>query len=160
MKNVKLEDKWKSPIFSIGGFRWVFSVYPNGHHNDANGYMSVVLYLAFLPPKVKSIQVEKELRVIESDTVFSSNNRYEKSKMNWAWPFKILKTENIQNFTTFTFSVKIDVCGVVDHDDNDITNQYIGTNDEESKHSAKQSDQKLIEARLDSLIISMDKLVN
>eukprot|EP01083_Nonionella_stella_P162810 534889_1 len=70
----------------------------------------------------------------------------------------------MQNLTTFTLSVKIDICGVYDHEDNDITSQYINTNNEESKQSplqyAKQSDQKLLEVRLDSLTSAMGKLAH
>eukprot|EP01083_Nonionella_stella_P268578 908015_1 len=150
MKDAKNGSKWKSPVFSIGGFRWVFSVYPNGHHNDANGYMSVVLYLAFLPPKVKSLQIEQKLRLIETDTIKSSTDTYEKGDMGWG--LTILQTEKLQNLTTFTFSAEIEVYGVFDHEDNDVTNQYINTNDEESK--------QMTETRLDSLTTYVEKLVN
>eukprot|EP01083_Nonionella_stella_P027018 74299_1 len=153
MKDAKNGSKWKSPVFSIGGFRWYLAVWPNGSRAVDNGYVRLFLYLAFLPPKVKSITVRRELRLIETDTRYNGDRTYEKGHMNGG-KTKILKTENIQNLITLTFSVKIDVYGVIDHEDNDVTNQYINTDNEESKHSP------LMEARLDSLINSVDKLVN
>eukprot|EP01083_Nonionella_stella_P167054 560460_1 len=151
MKNAKNGAKWKSPVFSIGGFRWYLAVWPNGSRAVDNGYVRLFLYLAFLPPKVKSITVRRELRLIETDTRYNGDRTYEKGHMNGG-KTKILKTENIQNLITLTFSVKIDVYGVIDHEDNDVTNQYINTNDEESK--------QMTETRLDSLTTYVEKLVN
>eukprot|EP01083_Nonionella_stella_P149399 474449_1 len=163
-KTAKQNSNWCSPMFSFGGLRWFLRLHPNGYSTKSKGYAMLALHLAFLPPKVKSIKIAKDLRMIETDTVCISTTTFDEDKMNWGWNLKQLQTKAIQNLTTFTFSVKIEVCGVVDHEDNDITNQYINTNDEESKHSpsqdTKQSDQKLIESRLDSLTNSVDKLVN
>eukprot|EP01083_Nonionella_stella_P016792 46878_1 len=164
MKNAKTGSIWKSPIFSIGGFKWNLVVHPNGNDNKSNGYLKLFLGLAFLPAKVKSVAIGKELRLIETDTMRSANSTYEKDHLTLGWKTTTLKTEKLQNLTTLSFSTKIDIHCVIDNEDNDITNQFININDEESKHPplqyAKQSDQKLIEARLDSLMNSMDKLLN
>eukprot|EP01083_Nonionella_stella_P167052 560457_1 len=150
MKNAKNGAKWKSPVFSIGGFRWYLKVYPNGNESASNGYVSLYLHLAFLPPKAKSLSIGQESRLIETDTMYSVGGAtYDKDHMSWGSP-KTLKTENIQNLTTLTFSVKVDVYGVIDHEDNDVTNQYINTNDEESKQMTK--------TRLDSLTTYVEKL--
>eukprot|EP01083_Nonionella_stella_P308143 1085954_1 len=97
----------------------------------------------------------REFHLIETDTVNNGNESFHKDFMNCGWLAKQLQTKKIQNLTTLTFSAKINIYGVFDHEDNDITNLYVGTDNEESKQSAleyaKQSDQKLIEARLDSL---------
>eukprot|EP01083_Nonionella_stella_P016795 46881_1 len=163
MKNASNGAVWTSPVFSSCGFRWYLEVQPN--HSDAKGHVQIFLYLVFLPPKVKSILIRREIRLTETGTSYTSNKAYDKDNMNWgSWPFRTLKIAQIQNVTTLTFSAKIDIGGVIDIEDNDITNQYMNTHNEESKHSplesVKQSDQKLMEARLDSLINSMDKLVN
>eukprot|EP01083_Nonionella_stella_P239259 837568_1 len=141
MKNAKHEASWKSPVFSIGGFRWYLKVYPNGNESASNGYVSLYLYLAFVPPKVKSLRIGRELRLIETDTRYNGDHTYEKGHMSRGYP-KTLKTENIQNLTTLTFSVKIEVYGVIDHEDDDVSNQYINTNNEESK--------QMTETRVDS----------
>eukprot|EP01083_Nonionella_stella_P167053 560459_1 len=152
MKNAKNEVKWKSPVFSIGGFRWYLKVYPNGDRVVDNGYVSLYLHLAFLPPKAKSLSIGQESRLIETDTMYSVGGAtYDKDHMSWGSP-KTLKTENIQNLTTLTFSVKIDICGVIDHEDDDVTNQYINIIDEESK--------EMTQTRLDSLTTYVEKLVN
>eukprot|EP01083_Nonionella_stella_P226791 805102_1 len=155
MKNAKNTDQWSSPIFSGGGFRWYMDFSPNGNTNTLMGCALIFLRLASLPPKVKSIQIGKELCLIETNSVAASSNTFTKKNTSWGWTEDHLQTKEIQNLTAFTFSVKIDLCGVYDHEDNDITNQYINTNNEESKHSplqcAKQCDQKLLEVRLDSL---------
>eukprot|EP01083_Nonionella_stella_P256464 878992_1 len=150
MKNAKNLSSWKSPPFSAGGFRWYLYVNPNGNRESLVGYVNVYLNLACLPPKVKSLQVGYELHLIEADTVCNVNQPFNKENMLWGWPAKQLQTNKIQNLTTLTFSAKIDIHGVFDHEANDITNLYVGTDNEESKHSAlecaKKSDQKLIEA--------------
>eukprot|EP01083_Nonionella_stella_P080487 221228_1 len=152
MKNAKNKLNWKSPTFSAGGFRWHLDVYPNGDRESAQGYVDVYLNLACLPPKVKSIQIGYELRLVEAYTFLNTNKTFDKDNMNWSWKAKQLQTNTIQNLTTLTFSAKVEIYGVFDHEDNDITNLYLGTDNEESKQSAleyaKQSDQKLIEARL------------
>eukprot|EP01083_Nonionella_stella_P032350 88543_1 len=135
MKHAKNGSQWKSPIFSIGGFRWYLDVFPNGHNKDHNGYVQLYLNLAFLPPKVKSICIGRECRLIETDTIDNRDSTYEKGGMGWGWGLTRLQTENIKNLTTLTFSAKIDVYGVIDLEDNDVTNQYINTDNEESKHS-------------------------
>eukprot|EP01083_Nonionella_stella_P027016 74292_1 len=164
MKNAKNKAQWTSSTFSGGGFRWYLDFRPNGHTNKYMGYAIIFLCLASLPPKVKSIQIRKEFRLIETDAGHSANSTYAKGTMSLGWQATQLQTKEIQNLTTLTFSTKVDIYGVFDHEDNDITNLYVGTDNEESKHSAlecaKQSDHTLIDARLDSLSSSIDKLVN
>eukprot|EP01083_Nonionella_stella_P288469 981604_1 len=164
MKNAKNMAQWTSPIFSRGGFRWYLDFRPNGHTNKFMGCAMIFVQLASLPPKVKSIEIAKELRLFETDTTSNMSHTYDKGTMSLGWQATQLQTKEIQNLNTLTLSVKIEVFGVYDHEDNDITNQYINTNNEESKHSplqcAKQCDQKLLEVRLDSLTSSVDKLAN
>eukprot|EP01083_Nonionella_stella_P281696 958618_1 len=131
IKNAKNKAQWSSPMFSGGGFRWYLDFSPNGDNNKRIGYAIIFMRLAFLPPKVKSIQIAKELRLIETNTVSNQSITYEKDTMGWGWNEDQLQTKEIQNLTTLTFSVKIDVGGVYDHEDNDITNQYINTNNED-----------------------------
>eukprot|EP01083_Nonionella_stella_P300816 1028817_1 len=141
---------------------WIF--FPNGNNKKSIRYVTTFLRLASLPPKVKSIQIARELRLIETNTVNNASSTFEKLNMDWGWPVTQLQTKEMQNLTTFTLSVKIDICGVYDHEDNDITNQYINTNIDESKQSplqyTKKSDHKLLEVRLDSLTSSVDKLAH
>eukprot|EP01083_Nonionella_stella_P080488 221231_1 len=124
MKNAKNKSRWKSPIFSAGGFKWYLDVYPNGSRESSLGYVNVYLYLACLPPKVKSIQMAREFHLIETDTVNNGNESFHKDFMNCGWLAKQLQTKKIQNLTTLTFSAKVDIYGVFDHEDNDITNLY------------------------------------
>eukprot|EP01083_Nonionella_stella_P032353 88548_1 len=151
MKHAKNGSQWRSPIFAIGGFRWYLKVYPNGNQKDNNGYVELYLFLAFLPPKVKSLQIEQKLRLIETDTINSTTKTCKEGDMNCGWPFKTLETKKLEYLTTFTFSAEIKVYGVFDHEDNDVTNEYINTNNEESKHSPSQSVKQS-----DSLINSVD----
>eukprot|EP01083_Nonionella_stella_P000639 1794_1 len=154
MKNAKNNSKWSSPTFTAGGFKWYLNVYPNGN-KSAKGYVDNFLYLAFLPPKVKSIRARWELRLIETDTVDNVPNSFDKSNLSWGWKRKLLHNQ-IQNLSTLTFSAKVDVHGVIDHEDNVITSWSVNTGREESK----QSEHKLMVARLDSLANSVDQLVN
>eukprot|EP01083_Nonionella_stella_P288472 981613_1 len=169
IKNAKNNAKWSSPTFAGGGFRWYLDFTPNSCRNTNKShkrirYAIVFLRLASLPPKVKSIEIAKELRLFETDTTSNMSHTYDKKYMSFGWAVNQIPTTKLQHLTTLTFSVKIDVCGVYDHEDNDLSNQYINTNNEESKHSplqcAKQCDQKLLEVRLDSLTSSVDKLAN
>eukprot|EP01083_Nonionella_stella_P128901 390703_1 len=97
MKNAKNKAKWKSPTFSAGGFRVYLNVYPSGSIKSLVGYVNVYLNLACLPPKVKSIQIGYELRLIEADTVDTANTTFDKDNMNWGWKAKQLQTKKIQN---------------------------------------------------------------
>eukprot|EP01083_Nonionella_stella_P027014 74290_1 len=124
MKNAKNKAQWTSPMFSGGGFRWYLKFRPNGNTNKLMGWVIISLCLASLPPKVKSIQIRKEFRLIETDAGHSANSTYAKGTMSLGWQATQLQTKEIQNLTTFTFSAKINVCGVYDHENNDITNQY------------------------------------
>eukprot|EP01083_Nonionella_stella_P032351 88544_1 len=151
MKDAKNGYKWKSPIFSIGGFRWYLDLYPNGRNKDDNGYVQSYLFLAFLPPKVQSVAIGQEFHLIETDSFTTVNDTYKEGDMNCGWPFKTLETKKLEYLTTFTFSAEIKVYGVFDHEDNDVTNEYINTNNEESKHSPSQSVKQS-----DSLINSVD----
>eukprot|EP01083_Nonionella_stella_P226792 805103_1 len=164
IKNAKNKAQWSSPMFSGGGFRWYLDFFPNGNNKKSIRYVTTFLRLASLPPKVKSIQIARELRLIETNTVNNASSTFEKLNMDWGWPVTQLQTKEMQNLTTFTLSVKIDICGVYDHEGNNITNQYINTNNEESKESplqyTKKCDHKLLEVRLDSLTSSVDKLAN
>eukprot|EP01083_Nonionella_stella_P272331 923403_1 len=85
MKHAKNGSQCKSPIFSIGGFRWYLDVFPNGHKKDNNGYVELFLQLAFLPPKVKALQIQQKLRLVETDTIKSDTDTYEKGDMNMGW---------------------------------------------------------------------------
>eukprot|EP01083_Nonionella_stella_P176760 619336_1 len=155
MKNAKNESKWSSPTFAAGGFKWYLDVYPNGLDKSVKGYVDLFLYLAFVPPKVKSIPARYELRLIETDTFYKNRKSFDKSEMNSGWTRKLLHNQ-IQNLSTLTFSAKVDVLGVIDHEDNVITSWSVNTGREESK----QSEHKLMVARLDSLANSVNQLVN
>eukprot|EP01083_Nonionella_stella_P027015 74291_1 len=122
IKNAKNKAQWTSPTFAGGGFRWYLDFRPNGQTNKLMGCAMVFLCLASLPPKVKSIQIRKEFRLIETDAGHSANSTYAKGTMSLGWQATQLQTKEIQNLTTLTLSVKIDVGGVYDHEDNDITN--------------------------------------
>eukprot|EP01083_Nonionella_stella_P012944 36548_1 len=134
IKNAKNKARWSSPIFSVGGFRWHLDFTPNGNTNTRIGDAIVFLHLAFLPAKVKSIEIAKKIRLFETDTVSNMSHTYDKGAMGWGWAENQIQTTKLQNLTTLTLSVKIDIFGVYDHEDNDITNQYINTNNDESKH--------------------------
>eukprot|EP01083_Nonionella_stella_P032352 88547_1 len=94
MKNAKFKSYWKSPVFSFGGFKWYLNVYPNGNKRNSNGYVELFLQLAFLPPKVKALQIQQKLRLVETDTIKSSTDTYEKGDMGWG--LTILQTEKLQ----------------------------------------------------------------
>eukprot|EP01083_Nonionella_stella_P123770 373142_1 len=76
MKNAKIGAEWKSPRFSIGGFSWYLELCPNGYSNDDKGHVQLFLGLAFLPPKVKSLRIGKEFRLIETDTIYNRDSTY------------------------------------------------------------------------------------
>eukprot|EP01083_Nonionella_stella_P128898 390699_1 len=99
MKNAKNLSSWKSPPFSAGGFRWYLVVYPNGCVEKWQGYVDLCLKIACLPPKVKSIQVGYELRVIETGTLNTQNKAFDKDNMILGWSPKQLQTNNIQNLS-------------------------------------------------------------
>eukprot|EP01083_Nonionella_stella_P027017 74297_1 len=122
IKNAKNKAQWTSPTFAGGGFRWYLDFRPNGQTNKLMGCAMVFLCLASLPPKVKSIQIRTEYHLLETNTVHNTSNTFDKDGMSWGWTSTHLQTKEIQNLTTLTLSVKIDVGGVYDHEDNDITN--------------------------------------
>eukprot|EP01084_Bolivina_argentea_P107176 191646_1 len=77
--------------------------------------------------------------------------------MSYGWHTDHLQTVKLQNLNTLSFVAKIEVQAVFDKNDNDITNQYISH--EESKQNQSQEQQQLVEARLDSLTIKVDKIM-
>eukprot|EP01083_Nonionella_stella_P145379 455362_1 len=85
IKNAKNKSEWSSPTFSGGGFRWYLDFRPNRHTNKSMGYAVIFLCLASLPPKVKSVQVRKELHLIETNSVANKSNAFEKGHMSWGW---------------------------------------------------------------------------
>eukprot|EP01083_Nonionella_stella_P072925 196843_1 len=127
MKNAKNERGWTSPTFSASGFRWYCIVYPNGIRKSATGYVGLYLYLSFVPPKVKSISIGFELRLLETDTYFNANRSFDKDNTAFGWTVKRVAIKHIQHLSTLTFTTKVDVHGAIDHEDNDITNWYIST---------------------------------
>eukprot|EP01083_Nonionella_stella_P058334 152814_1 len=93
IKNAKNKAQWSSPMFSGGGFRWFLDFSPNGYDNTNIGYAYTFLRLASLPPKVKSIQIGKELRLIETDAGNSASNIFDKDNMNQGWQATQLQTK-------------------------------------------------------------------
>eukprot|EP01084_Bolivina_argentea_P107178 191653_1 len=157
MKNAQNQDVWTSPIFSVCGFRWKLQVFPNGDIQKTKGNVNFYVMLTCLPPKVKSISIAFSFGLIEAGKIQHSTSTYTKQNMAFGWAKKQLQTVKLQNLNTFTFAAKIELAGVFDKNDNDITNQYISH--EESKQNQSQEQQQLVEARLDSLTIKMDKMI-
>eukprot|EP01083_Nonionella_stella_P100143 282090_1 len=83
IKNAKNMAQWTSPTFAGGGFRWYLDFRPNGYDNKSMGYAVIFLRLASLPPKVKSVEVRKELHLIETNTVHNTSNTFDKDNMSW-----------------------------------------------------------------------------
>eukprot|EP01084_Bolivina_argentea_P031277 57885_1 len=144
MKNAKNLKGWTSPMFTVCGFRWNFQVYPNGQITDNKGYINFYVALAFLPPKVKSVVVVETYGLLEVDEITNATNKYEEECMSWGWYSDQLATVKVRNLNKLTFVVKMELAGVFDKNDNDITNQYISH--EEAKQNQSQEQQQLVEA--------------
>ena len=133
MKSAKNEDEWKSDVFSAEGFRWYLCVCPNGNSPANAGYVSFYLNLALLPPKIKQIHVRFELILSETETKAVPDIAFNVDSMDWGLHRYTLRNGTIQKSDELTFCVNIQLYGIIDKDDNDITSKYTNMREIEMK---------------------------
>ena len=172
MKNAQNERSWLSPMFSACGLRWRLKTYPNGHDIEGKGFCGLYLYLLSLPHKISTVVVSSKLSLNETNTIYHGNQCFNPGiSMNWGWTRYQLRTSEMQNLNTFTFTVSIEILGVFDTANNDITrqfiqSQFIPTHNEETKQSELESqsnvvsqEQQLMEVRFQSITMEIDEMM-
>eukprot|EP01084_Bolivina_argentea_P036049 66724_1 len=130
IKSAANKDLFSSPSFTICNLRWYLALYPNGTDKSSEGCFNLFLRLVMLPKKVLKIIFRRKLKIEETDTLSHIRKTFQEGHTNTGWPDSTLKTNEIQPFNTLTFSVDIEILGIFDQDENDITNQYLSKNDE------------------------------
>ena len=116
---------WKSDVFTADGFKWYLdvSVYPNR-------YINLFLNLALIPPKIKQITARYKMTLNETQTTYRNNCVFNEDHMHYGWDAydQRLSIANIQDCDELTFGVKIEINGVIDENDDDVTDKYINNN--------------------------------
>eukprot|EP01084_Bolivina_argentea_P036048 66723_1 len=130
IKSAANKDLFSSPSFTICNLRWYLELYPNGTDESSKGCCNLFLYLIMLPKKVSKIIFRRRLKHQETDTLSNIQTSFKEGDTSTGWSDSKLKTNKIQKYNTLTFSVDIQILGIFDQDENDITNQYLSKNDE------------------------------
>merc|ERR1719203_888388 len=91
MKSTEVGKEWMSPTFRLGGFTWYMKLYPNGNRESHKGFVAIYLYLAVLPPKLKSVS-----------TRYTGSKPFNNDHDNWGWGQITLSTEKFKQCPQFT----------------------------------------------------------
>ena len=115
------------------GFKWYLEVYPNGCIPEDAGDVDLFLCLALLPPNIQRIYVRYKLNVAETRAKHIADKSFGTDYMCWGWPANKLNNSSIQKYKQLTFGVEIQVYGVFDKNDNDVTDKYINIDNNDTK---------------------------
>merc|ERR1719445_469579 len=117
--------EWMSPTFRMGGFTWYMKLYPNGNGEPHKGYVAIYLYLAVLPPKLKSVSTRYTIEIPEAEAGNTGAKPFNGDHDNWGWGQITLPTEDFKKCEQITVTVKMDILGVFDRDEKDITDEHM-----------------------------------
>ena len=120
LKQIKLAaigEQFYSPVFQAQGFKWYLAIRPNGLNQKREGSFECYVHLAYLPPKVKSIKIERVVKLQELNLCYEIATTF-KEETGYGWPKGTLKLSDVQRHHELTLSVKLSLYGVLDKDDN------------------------------------------
>ena len=83
--------------------------------------------------------------------------------MNYGWRENEMEHSKLQDLNQFTFGVKIEVCGVFDTEDNDVTDEYSPIEDGSNMFSSAYKGNEELKSMKDGIELitsKMDQLLN
>jgi len=118
---------YKSSIVSMVGFRWYLQFALKSDENCSQ----LVLTCCGLPPDVKSCTISHENLLNETGTRRSANNlEFSEGKGHYMnhklWSVGVLETKSVEHMTKFSITIEVTLTGVIDKNNKDITNRYMG----------------------------------
>eukprot|EP01084_Bolivina_argentea_P273058 465047_1 len=147
---------YQSPIFKMHNMRWYLKFIPNWQNKQQ---VQLFVYI-LLPSNTSKILIRKDTQLLETNTIHTGDDPFDKEKTNWAWDTNppTLKSEAIKNITRFTFVVKMTLLDVFDANGKDITEQYTDPTEQNLQAPLSINDDKYQEQeiRLNSLTTQMD----
>eukprot|EP01084_Bolivina_argentea_P295666 509090_1 len=161
IKTAKNKQSFKSITFSLFKFRWYLKLYPNGDDLKRAGRSKLYLFLAALNPSIKSVHVNYKYTFIEGNKSHESNKILTAKTMYCnSWSKDTVLLTDIQKYNKLTWKVELEVNGVFDQNDNDITDQYVQNEElkQESKVNIENTQQKLKDVKLESVITMIESL--
>eukprot|EP00483_Globobulimina_turgida_P006158 UN06168 len=171
LKEAKNVQEFKSPFFELHGFRWCLRVFPNGSTKAKKENVNCFLWLRSLPPKYSKVAVNITMRLQEVDVTASFPHQYTDKAVTRGWVTGTLKTADIQNLESMTFTVEITVHDIYGVSGNLIS--HIGADHDEKTDPdsdvpvpmlTRQSSELILDkqnihaSRLDSLSLKIEEL--
>eukprot|EP01084_Bolivina_argentea_P157750 274880_1 len=160
MRNAAKGTGFRSPTFQLFNLKWELELYPNGGSDKSAGNVVIYLCLCALSPNVKSINVKRKYTFVEGNAEsFAQQREITRSKMFCSsWKLAKLTTTTLQKFNEFTFKVDVTLYNAFDINGKDITNNFIKNDEYKKDASVSTEDKQLNAAKLDSIIIQIEKL--
>ena len=158
LKTAMVGEQWKSPCFSMLGFKWFLNVYPKGSCSQMEGHVNLYLNLLLLPPKIKLMRIGLHFSLVEVDTAKDINEPWNEDNMDWGWG-KQLQSEQIKDCDSLTFMVSAEMYGLFDKDDEEITDHYVLHHHGHKPSTATATATATLSAqKLDALMVQMERL--
>ena len=125
LKEAQHSEFFRSPLFSMHGFKFFMQITPNGANPSDEGNFGCFLYVASLPPNISKITLIYELLLLETDTLDCYATQATPNRTTCGW-FRNLKFRDILNMNKFTFDLKLGIIDIYDENGNITTlNQEI-----------------------------------
>eukprot|EP01084_Bolivina_argentea_P289246 496644_1 len=161
MKNATTGTKFRSQTFRLFNLTWEFELWPNGQSGKTRRNVMIYLVLCGLSPNVKSINIWRNYVFVEGNIEHDYNAELTHDRHAQycnSWKLGTLTTTNIQNFNQFTFKVDVKLYNVFDINGEDIADKYLKNTEYKKDDSVFTEDKQLNAAKLDSIIIQIEKL--
>ena len=126
IKNAAVCQKFRSPVFTMHGFKWYLQLWPNGD-TKRQGKVLIFAVLPSMSPKIESIALHRKYFFLEGDLHHNYDYTMEnKAKMHViTWPNKTLLFDDIQKYETLSIGVEIKIWNLYDEKGNDIKDEWL-----------------------------------
>lgn len=124
MRNANPGQYFSSRLFTLFNLDWTIQFYPL--YSSTKKDCAIFLALKSMPYKIKEIHVGVKYYFLEKNiTGYVRQMLIKQSKFVDTWPSYYLKNSDIQDLNKFTFTVDITLFAIYDHDDNNVTAEYL-----------------------------------
>jgi len=157
--------EYSSPVFEMHGFRWSLCIFPNGSQKSKKGNVNYFVMLKSMPPAYNKITVNIKLKLIELNILSSFPFSFTDNRLTSGWLTGTLRTNDIINLNSITFSVEITLNDIYGINGNLISDNDQKMNDNKPLFT-KQSSELILDSnsmnnsRLDALSASIESLTS
>ena len=160
IKSAKRDEIVFSPVFTMFNLRWQLRLYPNRRVDDSTNKSQIFLNLKSLPPNIHSISIQRKYKLMPGGIEHQYDKTLTHDSMTcatWLESHAISARQIIEKYDEYIIKVDVELLTVYDKKNNDITQQYLQTEEEGKVNDNPGVDNNILN-QLNSVVMQMKNL--